>query len=337
MTALIALMVTVGGATRLTDSGLSIVEWRPVTGAIPPLSDADWLSEFEKYKTIPEYEIVNRGMSLAAFKEIYWWEWGHRFLGRLLGAAFLAPFAYFLYRRMIGGALAIKLGGVFVLGGLQGALGWWMVSSGLADRVDVSQHRLAAHLALAVLLFGATFWIALDLRRPFSDRPPHKLRTAAAALALAVFAQIILGAIVAGLRAGKVFATWPLMDGRFVPEGYFSGSPSFNDLFETPAAAQFNHRILAYVVAAGAVSLYAAARYSRAEPPARLVLIAVLVQIAIGIATVMLATPIALGLLHQAGALGVFASVLYAAHAYSGSLISGGGKANASVPTHSVR
>lgn len=330
MSGLIALMVTVGGATRLTDSGLSIVEWRPVAGAVPPLSEADWLSEFEKYRKIPEYELVNRGMSLAEFKEIYWWEWGHRFLGRLLGAAFLLPFVWFLFRGMLTRSLALSLGGIFLLGGLQGALGWWMVSSGLADRVDVSQYRLAAHLGLAVLLFGASFLLALGLRRPPTGTPARSLRAGATVLAVAVFAQIILGAVVAGLRAGKVYNTWPLMDGRFVPEGYFSGAPSVGDLFETPAAAQFNHRIMAYIVAAGALAFYAAARRSGAEGPARLVLLAVLAQVAIGIATVMLATPLWLGLLHQAGALGVLASVLYAAHAYSGSVAPGAGKAKAS-------
>lgn len=163
MAALVALMVIIGGATRLTDSGLSIVEWRPVTGAIPPLSEAHWLEEFEKYKTIPEYEEVNWGMSLAEFKEIYWWEWGHRFLGRLIGFAFLIPLVFFMATRRVDRALGLKLGGLFLLGGLQGALGWWMVSSGLSERVDVSQYRLAAHLALALLLFAALLWTALDL------------------------------------------------------------------------------------------------------------------------------------------------------------------------------
>jgi cytochrome c oxidase assembly protein subunit 15 len=334
MCALVAVMVTVGGATRLTDSGLSIVEWRPVTGAIPPLSEADWLAEFEKYQTIPEYALVNRGMSLAAFKEIYWWEWGHRFLGRLTGVAFLVPFGVFLVTRKVDGRLAAALAGIFLLGGLQGALGWWMVASGLTERIDVSQHRLAAHLALAVLLFGAMFWLALDLRRPASGRARASVRFGAAALALGVFAQMILGAIVAGLRAGKVYTTFPLMDGRFVPEGYFSGTPGWNDLFETPAAAQFNHRVMAYVVTAGALALYLAARGAGAPGPARLVLVVVLVQVGLGIATVLAATPLALGLLHQAGALAAFAAALNAAHAYSGSAISGRGRAKACDPAH---
>jgi len=342
--ALIAVMVIVGGATRLTDSGLAIVEWRPVTGAIPPLTEADWRAEFEKYKAIPEYQLVNRGMSLAAFKQIYWWEWGHRFLGRFVGAAFLLPFLYFLLRRMIKRRLAWKLAGLFVLGGLQGALGWWMVASGLSERIDVSQYRLAAHLALAVLLFAATLWIALDLRFPSpacgrGDRgegattksasvdtpsPPvplpqagegrGALRVTAIALVFAVYLQMILGAFVAGLRAGRLYNTWPLMDGRFFPEGYFSGPPGFNDLFETAAAAQFNHRIGAYLVAAAAVAFFFAARKTAAAGNARILLLAVFAQIALGIWTVITATPLPLGLLHQAGALAVLAAAVVAAH-----------------------
>lgn len=313
MCALVALMVVVGGATRLTDSGLSIVEWRPVTGAIPPLSEADWRAEFEKYKTIPEYAEVNFGMSLAAFKEIYWWEWGHRFLGRLIGAAFLIPLVFFAATRRVSGALAWKLGGLFALGGAQGALGWWMVSSGLSGRVDVSQYRLAAHLALAVALFGAMFWMALDLvgaRR----MQKHPLAPCAVAFAAGVYLQMILGAFVAGLRAGRVFNTWPLMEGRLVPPGYFSGEPRFGDLFETAAAAQFNHRIGAYFVAAAALAFFLGARKTDLEGRALFLLVAVLGQVALGIWTLLAATPIALGLAHQAGALLVFACALFLAH-----------------------
>ncbi|GJL92049.1 COX15/CtaA family protein [Hyphococcus sp.] len=318
MCGLIAAMVIVGGATRLTDSGLSITEWRPVTGAIPPLSEADWLSEFEKYKTIPEYSEVNFGMSLAEFKRIYWWEWGHRLLGRGLGFAFLLPLLFFAATKQLMRGLSLKLGGLFVLGGMQGALGWWMVSSGLADRVDVSQYRLAAHLSLAVLLFGAMFWLALDLWPVRRLSAPRKLRLAATALAFGVFAQMILGAFVAGLRAGRTFNTWPLMDGKIFPDGYFHGAASLNDLFETMAAVQFNHRLGAYLLAGGAVWFYLAARKHALERPARLVLAAIGCQILLGVWTVLAATPIALGLAHQAGALIVFASALYAAHSARG-------------------
>jgi cytochrome c oxidase assembly protein subunit 15 len=314
MCGLVAAMVIVGGATRLTDAGLSIVEWRPVTGAIPPLNEADWLAEFEKYKTIPEYQEVNYGMSLAAFKTIYWWEWGHRLLGRVIGAAFFFPLAFFVATRQVRRPLTLKLVGLFILGGLQGALGWWMVSSGLADRIDVSQYRLAAHLSLAVILFGLMFWLALDLWPARRVETQRGLRIGAAALAAGVFAQMVLGAFVAGLRAGRTFNTWPLMDGKFFPGGYFDGEPGFSHLFETVAAVQFNHRIGAYVLAAGALWFFLAARKSAAMPFARLVLAAVFAQMALGIWTVLAATPIALGLLHQAGALLVFAAALYAAH-----------------------
>lgn len=317
--ALVALMVMVGGATRLTDSGLSIVEWRPVTGAVPPLSEADWLAEFEKYKTIPEYEQVNWGMSLADFKEIYWWEWGHRFLGRLIGIAFLIPFLWFAATKRINRALGAKLAGILLLGGAQGALGWWMVSSGLSGRVDVSQYRLAAHLALAVLLFAMMFWLALDL---VSRRKEMRSNLApfAMALALGVFLQMILGAFVAGLRAGRTFNTWPLMDGAFFPSGYFADAPRWRDLFETAAAVQFNHRLGAYILAAATLWLYLAARRTRLKRRAQILLAAVVMQIALGVWTVLAATPIALGLAHQAGAILVLAAALFLAHGCSNSI-----------------
>jgi len=313
MSALVALMVIVGGATRLTDSGLSIVEWRPVTGAVPPLSEAHWQAEFEKYKTIPEYEEVNWGMSLDEFKEIYWWEWGHRFLGRLIGFAFLIPLIFFIATRRVDRALATRLGVLFVLGGLQGALGWWMVSSGLSARVDVSQYRLAAHLALALLLFAALLWTAFDLiSAPRVNR--SSLTNFAFALAGGVYAQMIFGAFVAGLRAGRTFNTWPLMDGKVFPDGYFSGAPGFSDLFETAAASQFNHRLGAYALAAAAAGFFMIARKTDLAGRAKFVAIAVAFQIALGVWTVLAATPIALGLAHQAGALIVFALALFAAH-----------------------
>ncbi len=319
MCALVALMVIVGGATRLTDSGLSIVEWKPVTGAIPPLSDADWSAEFEKYKTIPEYQQVNWGMSLGQFKEIYWWEWGHRFLGRVIGLAFLAPLIFFAATKRIGAKLGARLGLLFLLGGAQGALGWWMVSSGLTERIDVSQHRLAAHLGLAVLLYAAIFWTALDLVSAPRQRA-HPLAPFAVALAGGVFLQIILGAFVAGLRAGRTFNTFPLMDGRFFPEGYFADAPGFSDLFETAAAVQFNHRLGAYLLAAATVWFFLLARKTELGARAQAFVAAVLIQAALGVWTVVAATPIALGLLHQAGALIVLSAALYLAHGSSKSI-----------------
>lgn len=319
MCALVALMVIVGGATRLTDSGLSIVEWRPVTGAIPPLTEADWLSEFEKYKTIPEYAEVNWGMSLEAFKQIYWWEWGHRFLGRLIGIAFLIPLVFFAATGRIGRPLGVKLAGLFVLGGAQGTLGWWMVSSGLTARVDVSQYRLAAHLALAVLLYAAMFWIALDLVSRRRDRA-NSLWPFAIALAVGVYLQMILGAFVAGLRAGRTFNTWPLMDGKIIPDGYFNGAAGLNDLFETAAAAQFNHRLGAYALAIAGLWFFFVARKTELKGRAHVLLAAIILQISLGVWTVLAATPIALGLAHQAGALIVLVATLYNAHGCANSI-----------------
>lgn len=314
MCALICLMVTVGGATRLTDSGLSIVEWRPVTGAIPPLSAADWEAELSKYRQIPEYQLVNKGMSLAAFKEIYWWEWSHRFLGRLIGLAFLVPLVVFAFRREISGGLALKLGGVFLLGGAQGALGWWMVTSGLTHRIDVSQYRLAAHLGLAVILLGLMFWTALSLQSSESKGRPDKLLPAAIGVVLVVYGQMMLGAFVAGLRAGRIYTTWPLMDGRFFPDAYFDGAPGFADMFESPAAAQFNHRIGAYITVTVVAAFAWAVRRSVVAPRVRMLFALVLTQIGLGIWTLLAATPVALGLVHQLTALAVFLTALWTAH-----------------------
>ena len=315
MAAVIALMVIVGGATRLTDSGLSITEWKPVTGAIPPLSLDAWQAEFEKYKQIPEYDLVNAGMSLEEFKTIFWWEWGHRFLGRIIGFLFLLPLIFFVARGWVDRRLRWALFGLFVLGGAQGALGWYMVSSGLTERVDVSQYRLAAHLGLAIFLFGAMLWAAFDLRmeRPVKARF-NGIALGGLVMALGVFGQIILGAFVAGLRAGHTYTDWPLMDGQFIPAGYFNGAAGLSHMFETIAAVQFNHRIGAYILAGAVAWFYLAAAKAGYERRTRFVLMAVLAQVVLGIATLMAATPIGLGLAHQAGALVVLGTTLYALH-----------------------
>src|SRR3984885_411887 len=215
--ALIALMVLVGGATRLTESGLSIVEWKPVAGVLPPLDQAQWTQAFEAYKTIPQYREINAGMNLAEFKTIFWWEWSHRLLGRVIGVAFLLPFLWFLWRGALHADLQRRLWLIFGLGALQGAVGWWMVASGLSPRVEVSPYRLATHLVLALFIFAAIVW---TLRR-LADRPPMiaslRLKTASVILLALTFVQLYLGALVAGLRAGKVYNTWPDIDGGFVP------------------------------------------------------------------------------------------------------------------------
>jgi len=241
-------LVLVGGATRLTDSGLSITEWKPIHGVIPPLSDAEWQEEFAKYQQIPEYEQINRGMDLGAFKRIFWWEWAHRFLARGVGFVFALPLAFFWVTRRIESGLAPKLVGLLALGGLQGAVGWWMVASGLVDRVDVSQYRLAIHLTLACAIFAAIMVVARGLA-PHSEAPADRYtQRFAGFLLLAVLAQIFLGGLVAGLDAGLSYNTWPLMDGTMVPGDLFVIEPAWRNLFENPKTVQFVHRIGAYTL-----------------------------------------------------------------------------------------
>ena len=211
--AMVAAMVLVGGATRLTESGLSITEWQPVMGALPPLSEAQWLTEFHRYQQIPQYHELNSGMSLDAFKTIFWWEWTHRLLGRLIGVVFLVPLLWFLWRGWIEPGLRARLWLIFGLGALQGAVGWWMVASGLVHRVEVSQYRLATHLVLACVIYIAILWTALRLGEEPRETPPARIRVVAVGLLILVLGQIYLGALVAGLRAGYVYNTWPLIDG----------------------------------------------------------------------------------------------------------------------------
>jgi cytochrome c oxidase assembly protein subunit 15 len=307
--ALVFCMVIVGGATRLTDSGLSITEWKPLLGAIPPFTEAHWLEAFEKYRQIPEYQLVNKGMSLEEFKFIYWWEWAHRFLGRVIGIAFFLPFAYFAVTGGLNLKTALRCGVLFVLGGLQGALGWYMVSSGLVDRVDVSQYRLAAHLTLATVIFGAILWVAFGLGR--SRRAPSGGREWLALLMVAlVVLQVAAGGFVAGLDAGFGYNTWPLMEGALVPRGLFAAEPWWRNMFENAMTVQFNHRIMAYVIAV-IVFGYAYAVRSRES----LILAAsVLLQILLGIWTLLWAVPLWLGLAHQGGALLVLAAAIWNLH-----------------------
>lgn len=313
--ALIFLMVLVGGLTRLTESGLSITEWKPVMGALPPLSQADWQGAFEKYRQIPQYEFVNKGMSLGEFKTIFWWEWSHRFLGRLIGFAFLLPFLWLLATRRIERAMAPRLAIMFVLGGLQGALGWWMVKSGLTHRVDVSQYRLTAHLGLAAIIYGFILWTALGLwrgggrdeRRGMSV--PSGIRNAAWALVALVFVQILLGGLVAGLKAGYIYNTWPLMEGAFIPAGLFAHQTWWLNFFENMMTVQFQHRMTAYLLAILVFAHWLAVRRSGLRPAiqgASWLCLAVLAQIGLGIWTLLAAVPIPLGAAHQAGALIVF-------------------------------
>lgn len=308
--ALVLAMVVVGGATRLTGSGLSITEWRPVTGAIPPLSEAHWAEEFRLYQSIPQYQLVNRGMSLEAFKFIYWWEWGHRFLGRLVGVAFAVPFAVFMFRRQIPQRLVGRCWALFALGGLQGAIGWWMVASGLSERISVAPERLMTHLGMAFFLLAALLWTGLEAWNGPSRRPARgPWPKAALGLVGLVYLQILLGALVAGNDAGYVLTDWPLMDGRWFPEGY-SGVSLWSTIAHSIPAVQFNHRIGAYVLCACAVGLIAACLRAVEAPLGlrRMGLalgLGIFAQAALGIWTLVSAVPLDLGLAHQAAAAGV--------------------------------
>jgi len=317
--AMIFAMVVIGGITRLTESGLSITEWRPVTGAIPPMSESAWQAEFERYQQIPQYQQVNRGMTLAEFKSIFWWEYVHRLWGRLIGIVFAVPLIWFWIRGRIHGRTAHHLGGIFVLGALQGGIGWWMVASGLTDRVSVSPYRLAVHLAMALAIYAWTLWAALDLWRGSAS-----LRRAGGGLLaflVGVFVTITSGAFVAGNRAGMTYNTFPLMDGRIVPEFYID--PAFGSLarsiFEGIAAVQFNHRVLAMLIAGAAIVLWLSHRRSVRTPTASWALVAVpftaMLQIALGISTLLMVVPIPLAAAHQAGAVLVLTAAIVAAHA----------------------
>jgi Uncharacterized protein required for cytochrome oxidase assembly len=301
-------LVLVGGATRLTDSGLSITEWKPIHGVIPPLSVEEWEEEFDLYRRIPEYQQINKGMSLDEFKRIFWWEWAHRLLARGVGVLFAVPFAVFLVAGMVERRLRWPLVGLFFLGGLQGAVGWWMVASGLVDRVDVSQYRLATHLTLACIIFAAILWVARGLARHSADPVPSRgLLLGAWALVAMLLVQIYLGGLVAGLDAGMAYNTWPLMDGGFVPSGLFVTEPLWRNAFENPKTVQFVHRIFAYLVwIAAFLHMVAALRRAPGSTHARrTVVLAVLVtlQAALGIVTLLLQVPFDWALAHQGGAL----------------------------------
>jgi heme a synthase len=307
--ALIAIMVLVGGATRLTESGLSIVEWKPVTGALPPLNQEQWTQAFDAYKTIPQYRELNAGMDLAEFKTIFWWEWSHRLLGRVIGVAYLLPFLWFLWRGILGADLRRRLWLIFGLGALQGVVGWWMVASGLSQRVEVSHYRLATHLVLALLIFAGVVW---TLRR-LGQRPPSfvpaRLKITGAALLVLTFVQLYLGALVAGLRAGKIYNTWPDIDGGLIPSAarLFFGTPWWRNLFDNTLTVQFEHRMVAYTLFVLAVLHALDAVRSRAGTSAIngawWLAAAVTLQATLGILTLLNQVPMALGLAHQAVAI----------------------------------
>jgi len=307
--ALVIGTLIVGGATRLTGSGLSIVEWKPVTGMLPPLTDAQWAAEFDKYKQIPQYQQVNRGMSLSEFKTIFWWEWGHRVLGRMIGAVFLLPFLFFLWRGWVGPGLRGRLWLLFALGGLQGAVGWWMVSSGLAERVSVSQYRLAFHMTLACVIYVAIIWTIARLKPSEPIAAPSRLRTSAGLLLALTLFQVYLGALVAGLDAGMIYNTWPQIDGALIPsaERLWFETPLWRNLFENTLTVQFNHRMMAYLLLAFAIwHAIDVTRWTKdrvAKGLAHAFAFLLVVQAVIGIFTLILVVPMSLALLHQAVAI----------------------------------
>jgi heme a synthase len=316
---LIAIMVLIGGATRLTESGLSIVEWKPVEGILPPLNDAQWTQAFEAYKTIPQYRELNAAMNLTEFKTIFWWEWSHRLLGRAIGVAYLLPFLWFLWRGALSAGLQRRLWLIFGLGALQGAVGWWMVASGLSQRIEVSQYRLATHLVLALLIYAGIVW---TLRRT-TERPPliasSRLKIASVALLVLTFLQLYLGALVAGLRAGKVYNTWPDIDGSLVPSAarLFFEAPWWRNLFDNTLTVQFEHRITAYALLVLALLHALDAVRSRAATSvvngACWLVAAITLQAALGIVTLLNQVPIDLALAHQAVAIAVLTLAVFQA------------------------
>ncbi len=314
--ALIALMVVVGGATRLTESGLSIVEWKPVTGVLPPLTEGQWQEAFEAYKKIPQYHALNAGMSLAEFKTIFWWEWSHRLLGRVIGIVYLLPFLYFLWRCALGSELKRRLWFIFGLGALQGAVGWWMVASGLSERIEVSHYRLATHLVLALLIYAAIVWTLRRLGEREAIVAPARLRISAFVIVGVTFVQLYLGALVAGLRAGLVYNTWPDIDGALIPSGarLWFATPWWTNLFDNALTVQFEHRMTAYALLALALFHLADASQSRvgraAVSGALWLAAAVLLQATLGVLTLLNQVPIPLGLAHQAMAIAVLTLAL---------------------------
>ena len=323
---MVFLTMVVGGVTRLTHSGLSIVEWKPLIGALPPLSHADWMELFAMYQQTPEFQKVNHDMTLDGFQFIFWWEWAHRLSGRLIGVVFFLPYVWFLLRGHLRGALAARVFGFFILGGLQGAMGWYMVKSGLVDDPRVSQYRLAAHLGLAFVLFGLMFWTGLGMlqRRAVSPALSHKgipLRITFTMrlgnwLVPLVFVMVLSGALVAGIRAGLAYNTFPLMNGHFVPPEIFMVDPLWLNFFTNMATVQFDHRLIAWLLM-GLIPWYSWRIWNespQSRTPAAVLTLWLAVQVGLGIATLLLQVPVALGAAHQAGAMVLFGLLLWANH-----------------------
>ncbi|MFV2031406.1 MAG: COX15/CtaA family protein [Gammaproteobacteria bacterium] len=319
-------IVILGGVTRLTGSGLSMVRWNPVSGLLPPLGAEQWQKEFSYYQQSPEFQKINRNMEVDEFKSIFWLEYSHRMLGRLIGLVFLLPFLYFWWRRRIKPGLTPKLIVMFFLGGLQGLLGWYMVKSGLIDNPHVSQYRLTAHLISAVLIYGFILWVILDLRYPQPYLPLHRSnfsrwRTGSLALTALVLITMISGGFVAGLKAGSIFNTFPLMGGQWIPEGVAALSPWYLNMFENRVTVQFDHRLLAIMTGILLLAWYFRGRVLGHAAPVnssfKLIGMMVIIQVLLGIATLLTQVPVWLGAMHQAGALFLFSAMLINVHALS--------------------
>ncbi|MGB6231397.1 MAG: COX15/CtaA family protein [Litorimonas sp.] len=313
MVLLVVAMIVVGGATRLTNSGLSITEWAPITGALPPLSEEAWLAEFERYKQIPEFEAEHPSMDLNGFRFIYFWEWAHRQLGRIIGLAYAVPLLILAIGRTIPKGRGFAFVGILFLIGLQGAIGWWMVHSGLQEgMVAVSQYRLATHLGMAFVILGLLLWLFLESKRGWRRDMIGGTGVIAPIFVGLVFLQIIAGAFVAGTNSGKTYNSWPLMDGSFVPDGYWFQSPAWRNLFENAAALQFNHRMLAYILLV--VFVMMAIRFHRKSKlalPLTVVGLLLLWQVGLGIWTLLAVAPLNLSLMHQFSSVLVFLSAIW--------------------------
>lgn len=319
---LVMAMVVVGGLTRLTDSGLSITEWRPIMGAVPPLSEADWQGEFDKYRQIPQYQLLNRGMSLEEFKVIYWWEWGHRQLGRVVGLVWALGFLGFLVARKIPSGWTGRLLGLGLLGGLQGAIGWWMVSSGLTGTMlSVASYRLAVHLGLAFVILGLIAWYVFLLGRPQTELLQARRGREGGLFGLGTglmhlgFVQILLGALVAGIDAGRGFTDWPLMAGGLLPPDPLALEPVWRNFFENAGTVQFVHRVAGYLLLLLGLVAWIAARRSahrRTRAAFNMMALMLLLQVVLGIVTVLHSAPLALALAHQLGAVALWVTILRA-------------------------
>ena len=304
---LVFCMIIVGGATRLTHSGLSIVEWEPIVGTIPPLNDTDWNQVFDEYKGSPEYQLINFGMSLDEFKVIFWWEYFHRLLGRLIGFVFFVPFLFFLLTRRLNAELTGRLLGIFALGGLQGGMGWYMVASGLVDEPNVSQYRLTAHLGIAFLIFGAITWTAMSVLYPSKTNlsvPVRSMYKTSVAVSATLFLMVLSGGFVAGLQAGLIYNTFPLMGNSFIPPNLFALTPFWTNFFDNMTTVQFDHRIIAYILAIMIPIFWFKLRRrdvsNRTKTLSNLLLGLLALQIALGITTLIYHVPTVLGVAHQA-------------------------------------